>query len=472
MKYPFFESIWQHGGEIYAVGGAVRDSLISQSAKDDDYLVTGLSFTQLKEILSKTGKVALVGKSFGVLKWTSFDNSNLVIDLALPRKEKSTGIGHQDFTVTFDPHLPVEEDLKRRDFTINAIACNVRTKEYIDPFNGRQDLRHKKLRQVFPQAFEEDPLRLIRAVQFAARFELQIEELTWTAMQKHAALIKTVSPERIIEELRKLFLATKPSLGFDLMLASGLMHYVLPEIEALVGVQQDKMPGDDVYRHTMRVVDAAANDSLLDHPGDLEVMLAALFHDCGKPATRRYDKAKDRIVFYSHQVVSARLARQWMRKMRVTTIGVNPQHVNALIFNHMFETKSYFTDRAIRRFVNKVGQDLIYKLLDLRLADNRGGKHPNSVKGVEKMRRRVREELEKKPPFGTQDLAITGHDLMEMGFEEGPGIGKVLKELVEIVLDEPEKNHREALSKIVEEMIEEDPALLRRKTFFAKEESA
>jgi len=448
----FLDALLQSGGEVYEVGGTVRDRLLNLPHKDKDLLVRKLDIEKLKALLSPYGKVAVVGKAFGVLKFTPHLDPSNIFDIALPRKEQSTGVGHRDFEVDYDPNLPVEEDLGRRDFTINAMAFDLKSEKLIDRFNGQQDLQNKILRQVFEKAFEEDPLRLVRAVQFAARFGLTIEPKTFDSMKMHAKLIDTVSPERIIEELKKLLTAPVPSLGLEMMREAGLLHLVLPEVEGLIGIEQDKRPGDDVYKHTLRVLDAARNDPYLENSGDVELLLAALFHDVGKKTTRRYDKAKDRIVFYSHQLVSKRMAKKWLQKMKVTTIGVHPENVETLVENHMFETKSYFTDKAIRRFVNKVGQDLIYKLLDLRLADNRGGKHPRSIKGVLKMRERVKEELAKKPPFGAGDLAINGHDLMNIGIPAGPQMGKIIKQLVELVLDDPKLNTKEHLLALVKEM--------------------
>ena len=244
------------------------------------------------------------------------------------------------------------------------------------------------------------------------------------------------------------------SIGIELMRKSGLLKWVFPDVAAIIGIGQDKQPGDDVYQHTLRVLDATRSDEYVEHSGDLELMFAALFHDTGKRTTRSYDKEKDRIVFYGHQLVSKRMARVWLKKMKVATIGVDHHHIQTLVENHMFETKSYYTDKAIRRFVAKIGKDLIYKLLDLRLADNRGGKHPKSIKGVLKMRARVKEELAKKPPFGPKDLAVTGHDLMEMGFPEGPKMGKCLKQMVEMVLDDPKLNTKEQLLAIAKQMVD------------------
>lgn len=448
----FVETLWQAKGEVYEVGGTVRDRILQIPHKDKDYLVRGIPIDKLKNILAPFGKVAVVGKSFGVLKFSPHSEPETMIDIALPRKERSTGEGHRDFDVDYDPNLSVEEDLGRRDFTVNAMALDLQTGKIIDPFHGQKDLKAKILRMVFDRAFEEDPLRLIRAVQFAARFGLTIEPKTFEAMETSAPLIATVSAERIIEEIRKLFLAPKPSLGFEIMRQTGLLKILFPEVQTLIGIEQDKRPGDDVYQHTMRVLDAARIDEHVEHAGDLELLLAALFHDTGKAPTRKYDKAKDRIVFYGHQLVSKRILRKWLARMKATHIGIDPRHVETLVEHHMFETKSYFTDKAIRRFVHKVGEDMIYKLLDLRLADNRGGKHPKSVNGVLKMRARVRAELAKKPPFGPKDLGLTGHDLMEAGVEAGPRMGQIIKQLVELVLDDPALNTKERLLEIVKQM--------------------
>ena len=445
QNLKFLQELWKQGAEVYEVGGSVRDRLLGLAVKDQDLLVRKIPFVALKNILGPFGKVALVGKSFGVIKFNPHENPDKNFDIALPRTEKSTGVGHRDFEVMYDPNLDVATDLGRRDFTINAMAINMKEGTLIDPFAGKEDLSKHLLKQVFPNAFEEDPLRMVRAVQFAARFQLTIEEKTWGAMKQKASLIQTVSVERIMEEFRKLFLAEKPSHGFDLMLDSGLMAFLLPEIADLKGVNQDKLPGDDVYSHTMRVVDATRADSLMENKNDMELFLAALFHDTGKKATRAFDSEKNRVAFYGHQLVSARLVRKWMRRMRVETIGINPKNVETLVLHHMFETKSYFTEKAIRRFVRKISPDLIFKLLDLRLADNRGGKHPNSTKGVQNMRQRIRTELAKKPPFGPKDLAITGHDIIAAGIPAGPQMGLILARLVEIVVDDPALNTKEKL---------------------------
>ncbi len=459
VSFSFIEELSRAGGKVYEVGGTIRDRLMGQGHKDRDLLVTGLPIDSLVKTLRPHGDVFTVGKSFGVVKFYPTGDPETCFDIALPRKEVSTGVGHRDFEVDFDPNLPVEIDLSRRDFTINAIAREIPSGRLIDPFQGKDDLQARRLRMVSLKAFEEDPLRILRGVQFAARFHLEIDPPTLEAMQQAASLIKTISPERISEELRKLLTAEKPSIGFDWMQRIGILKELFPEIAENVGVEQgNKAHRDDVFRHTMRVLDAATKDSEIPSAGDPELILAALFHDAGKARTKRFDTDKKRMTFYGHQLLSKRMARKRMQELKLTTIGINPDNVLRLVEHHMFQTKAYFSDRAIRRFINKIGPDLILKLIDLRLADNRGGKYPEGIKGVLKLRKKIAEELEKKTPFSIKDLEVGGDDVMALGVPEGPEIGRLLRELIEVVLDDPDKNTKETLLEIVKQKIRQDEA--------------
>jgi len=246
--------------------------MTGRTVKDRDYLVTGVPYDKLTGILRHHGRVDLVGRSFGVIKFTQFrKEKSYTFDIALPRREHSTGLGHKEFEVDFDPSIKVEEDLTRRDFTINAMAIALDSDQLIDPLGGKLDLEHRRLRMTTPDSFKEDPLRMLRAIQFAARFEFEIEPDTLPAIRDNVALIDTVSAERIAEELNKLLvLAKKPSVGFRLMQQLGLLKHILPELEECVGVEQ---PGGfhayNVFDHTLVCIDAA--------PQRLVVRLAALF---------------------------------------------------------------------------------------------------------------------------------------------------------------------------------------------------
>jgi putative nucleotidyltransferase with HDIG domain len=448
----FYDAILKRGGELHLVGGSVRDALLGKECKDLDLVVRRIGIDELTALLKSCGRTNLVGKSFGIIKFNPKESPETELDIALPRSESSTGTGHRDFKVDFDPNLELATDLARRDFTVNAMAVNLATGEKTDPFRGREDLDAKTIRAVFDNSFREDPLRLIRAVQFAARLEFSIEPATLAQMKEQSKLIRTVAKERVAEEIRKLFTAPKPSVGFDIMRDTGLLEIIFPDVQRMIGVTQPNKNNEDVYSHTMKVLDAARQADELEKPGDPEIMFAALFHDAGKPKTRREseDEAK-RVTFFNHQLISTGIAWHWMKEYRVTTVGVNPKHVCHLVKNHMFETKEFGNERALRRFITKVGPENVFDLLDLRLADKKGGRFPKKVFGILQLREKIRAEIDKKPPFTAKDLALDGHAIMAMGFKPGPIIGRIQKFLMELVIDDPGLNVKETLAKMVEE---------------------
>lgn len=427
-------------GRIYEVGGAVRDRFLKrgETIKDRDYLVTGIRYDDLTGILKHHGRVDLVGRSFGVIKFTQFRKGVAhTFDISLPRREHSTGVGHKEFEVTFDPNIPVEEDLTRRDFTINAMALALDNEELIDPLQGLVDLQNQTIRMTSEQSFLEDPLRMLRAIQFAARFKFMIDPETFRAMRTHAELITTVSAERIAEELTKLLIrAKRPSDGFRLMQTSGLLKHILPELEATVGVSQ---PGPyhkyDVFEHTLHVIDAAKPS--------LRLRLAALFHDIRKPQHRRVIDGGERATFYGHEHGGARAAREVMNRLRFSKDL--SKEVSTLVERHMFTTQ--VTDKGLRRLVKRVGVDLIWDLLDLRRADVAGQGMGGRTDDVDQFEAEIKAELDKKPPFGLKDLALTGYDIMQLlNIPPSPPVGKILNYLLDRVLDNPEDNTPEVLA--------------------------
>lgn len=449
MRLLFYEDVRAAGGEIFLVGGAVRDRLMGRPSKDADFLVRGIPIEALEEILARHGRVERVGKSFGVLKFATSGGETL--DVALPRKERSTGVRHIDFEVQADPLLPVEEDLGRRDFTINAMAQEIASPDgapgrLVDPFGGKADLEARRLHMVFDRAFEEDPLRVFRGVQFAARFRLEIEPRTLAAMKAALPLLKTVSPERVIQELGKLLTAERPSIGFYLLRELGVLAELFPELAAMSGVEQPpEYHVADVFDHTMMVVDAAANDPEIEARGDPELLLAALYHDAGKPSCMERHPDDGRITFYGHQHVSMEIAKERLSYWKSGMIGASPERTARLISRHMFDTQADFSDRAIRRFIRSIGPDLVGKLLDLRLADRRGQRNPTRVEDLMALRRRVQEELARKVPLDVKALAISGKDLLERGYRAGPAVGHELERLLGLVIDDPARNTREYL---------------------------
>jgi len=419
-------------GHIYEVGGIVRDRLLGKKGvtHDRDYLVTGIPYENLSKILRPYGQLNLVGKSFGVIKFTqNIDDNFVTFDLSLPRTEYSTGSGHKDFDVSFNPDLKVEDDLSRRDFTVNAMAWDIESDSLIDPLNGKSDLDAGLIKIVYPQSFKDDPLRILRAVQFAARFNFEIEPETYQRMCENALLITTVSPERIAEELNKLLtLSVKPSIGFNLMESCGILKLILPELQACKDVDQ---PGGyhkyDVYEHTMQAIDSS--------PNKLSVRLAAMFHDINKPQAKRIvDKGA---TFYGHEVLGAKTVKKVLKRLRYSNEIIT--EVQTLVDRHMFTTE--VSPKGMRRLVKRVGVPLIFDLLDLRRADVVAQGMGGTTEDVDQFEKDIRDELDKKSPFSLSDLALDGKYIMgKFNISEGPMVGKILDYLMDQVLDEPENN--------------------------------
>jgi len=427
-------------GNIFEVGGCIRDALmgISKAEKDKDYLVTNIPFEQLVSILKKYGQVDLVGKSFGVIKYTTSPNADdrsYTYDIALPRREYSIGSGHRDFRVDFDHTLPVEKDLERRDFTVNAIARNMKTDRLIDPFSGQDDLKRGVIRMLRADTFPDDPLRMLRAVQFASRFEFEIEPQTYQAICENVELITTVSPERIAEELNKLLeKSTRPSVGFMLMKESGLLERIMPEIAGTYNVDQ---PGGfhahNVFRHSILTADNLPLDNLA-------LRYAGLLHDIAKPQTKFVEAGLAH--FYGHDAQGAEMAENLLTRLRYSHNLI--ANVVTLIKGHMFSPE--VTDKGLRRLIRRIGENLIFDLLELRRADVIAQGIGNQTPEIDELESRIRAELEKKVPLGVSQLDIDGDVVMkEFNLSQSPLVGEILNFLLDLVLDDPEKNKQDIL---------------------------
>src|SRR3989440_7599747 len=278
------EAIRDARGRALLVGGCVRDELMGRQPKDWDVEVYGVDPLRLREILERFGEVNVVGEAFTVYKIGAH------LDISLPRRERKTGRGHRAFIVEGDPALTIDEATSRRDFTVNAILKDPLTGEIIDPFHGRKDLAAKILRAVSPKTFSEDSLRVLRAAQFAARFEFDIDQQTVDLCR--SIDLSDLPAERIWGEIEKLLLrARRPSIGLDWLRRLGAIDQLFPELKALIDVPQDSEwhPEGDVWVHTLLTVDRA-HESIdnLAYPKQVTVMLAALAHDFGKPATTAF----------------------------------------------------------------------------------------------------------------------------------------------------------------------------------------
>ncbi len=437
--------------ELYLVGGVVRDLLRGdyKSSLDQDYIVRGISLDSLDSVLSNYGKTNLVGKSFGVIKFV--DRAGNTVDISLPRTEYSTGSGHRDFNVKYDQNLPVEEDLKRRDFTINSIALNMKTGEFVDPLGGKSDLKRRLLRVNSGNSFLEDPLRILRGIQFMTRFLLKIETQTRELMWKYSGMMDKVAPERIRDELTKMMqLGEKPGDGFEIMHRTGMLEYIIPELEETYGIEQNEYHCEDLFFHSINSCNKARKD--------LEIRWSALLHDIGKKETRM--EKNGRIVFYRHEEVSADSAGRILRRLRYPNTMI--KKVTHLIRQHMFHITEEFSDSAVRRFIHRAGVENLDDLFALRKADIASRNQPWMYENLERTRERVERILEEESAFSITDLAISGNDVkIIVGLKEGPEIGRILDRIMEMVIENPALNRREKLIDLLKSIRDERGKFLR-----------
>ena len=448
------------GLDAYVVGGAVRDELLGHQSKDADFLVPGLDIEGLRTALGphgRTEELVVAGKPVGVRFYPRDPEIRKQvragIELAPPRREVSTGPGRHDFEIVVDPTASVEDDLNRRDFTINAIARRLSDGTIVDPHHGRDDLEHRVLRTVTPNSFAEDPLRLVRGLRFVSQLDLDPDEQTLAQMRAEAESVSHVSGERIggglaadgMGELSKLLMGKHPAKALRLARDTGVLVHLLPEFGPAIGFEQESRYHDmTVDEHTFEVVQAAA-----DGGAPLRVRLAALFHDLGKPhvAWRGTD---DRLHYYakpgystqSHEQVSAQLASAALERLRYPT--ELRQRVVRVVRAHMLDPGRADEVRA-RRLLQRYGVGVTFDLLDHKRADLLG-KGPANDKDLDRLRefRRV-VEREKTSPHRLRDLAIGGDDLIGIGYEPGPAIGRTLRTLLDDVVKAPELNTRDKL---------------------------
>lgn len=428
--------------ELYLVGGIVRDLMRGKryDSLDEDYLAVGIGFERLIEVLAPFGKTNLVGKSFGVVKFDSPGGST--VDISLPRTEYSVGPGHRDFHVTFDPSIPVEQDLVRRDFTINSMALHLGTEELIDPLGGRGDLSAGILRVNREGSFREDPLRIMRGVQFLARFGLKVDGETSRMMMRDMKLLESVSAERVREELNKMLIsAERPSEGFLFMHGTGILGLVLPELDETFGVEQNEYHPDDLFLHSVRSCDAARPELL--------IRWSALLHDLGKRKMKQ--EIGGRVVFYRHEEESAGVAEKILTRFKFPREFI--KQVTHLVRHHMFQMTDDWSDAAVRRFIARIGVDNIDDLFAVCEADVRSRADTALMDHLENARGRVDTVLASEATFKREHLAVNGSDIIEqLGIEGGPRVGEILQKLLDLVLEHPEMNTRERLLDAVSDM--------------------
>jgi tRNA nucleotidyltransferase (CCA-adding enzyme) len=437
------------GGRPYLVGGAVRDALLGLPVKDFDVEVFGLSAEDLRVVLAEAGRVDAVGEAFTVFKVSGLPGLDGAVDVSLPRRDSKVGPGHRGIAVEGDPALGPAEAARRRDFTINALLYDPQTRQIVDPHGGREDLRARVLRAVDARTFGEDPLRALRAVQFAARFELTVDEAT--ARLCAAMPLRELPAERVFGEMEKLLLrARRPSRGLALLREWGLLEVVAPELIPLADTPQDPEwhPEGDVWTHTLMAVDQAVPLlAELDPPRALTVMLATLCHDLGKPATTRFEDG--RIRSRGHEDAGLDPTTRLLDRWRVHTLGgydVRAQ-VLGLVGNHLkpgqlYDDRDRVSDGAIRRLARKCEPDLLYRVAR---ADCLGRTGDFAPVAMEWFRERVKAlDVAHRPP----EPLLLGRDVVALGVPPGPEVGRILREVYERQLDgavtTPEQAREEA----------------------------
>lgn len=427
--------------QVYLVGGIVRDLIIGRESKDFDFVVRGVPAKELESFLAKEGEVNLVGKSFGVFKFVP-KNSTLdeAIDIALPRTEHAHGTGgYRDFDVQSDASLPIEQDLERRDFTINAMALNVATGEIVDPFGGQEDIEAKVIRTVGAAAdrFAEDFTRMLRAVRFFAQLGFTIESKTYAAIEKLAPKIKTIPAERIQVDFTKIIMSPRAFEAMVMLHRSGLLAQFIPELEEGVGVGQNGAHIYDVFEHNARALAAA-----VDRGYTFEVRLAALFHDIAKPETKQ-GEGKD-CTFYNHEVVGKPKTAKVLRRLKYPEKLVDV--VSHLVRHHMFYySLGEITDAAVRRLIARVGRENMEQLIQLRMCDRLGMGRPKA-KPYKLLELEQRVQIVNTDPVSVKMLAIDGNDIMQaLQIEPSIRIKRLQQALLSEVLDDPNKNTKDYL---------------------------
>jgi poly(A) polymerase/tRNA nucleotidyltransferase (CCA-adding enzyme) len=369
------------------------------------------------------------------------DESVKIVEVTPYRLETKYSDKRHPDAVTWSKNI--EDDLKRRDFTVNAIAYNPITGEMVDPYGGIKDIENKVLKAVgSPDArFEEDALRLIRAIRFMSQLDFDIERVTRESIEKNCALIDNVSRERIRDEFCKLLMTDFPMRGIVMMKETGLLNRIIPELERGVGVSQNQAHRFDVWEHNLRTLQHSA-----DKKWPLHVRLSALFHDVSKPETRRFSKEKHDYTFYGHDVVGGRVTREIMTRLKFSNELI--ERVSMFVRWHMFFSDTeQITLSAVRRLITNVGKENIWDLIDLRICDRVGTGRPKEEPYRFRMYQSMVEQA-LQDPISLKMLKTNGERIMSVTrVTPGPKVGKVLHALFDEVLGDPSKNTEEYLDK-------------------------
>ena len=434
------------GFEIFLVGGSVRDLLVSRNVKDWDFTTNATPEEMLK--LFPEGFYDNVFGTVGIpLKQLEETEHAGIVEVTTYRTEK--GYKDRRHPESVEWGQTIEEDLSRRDFTINAMALDISAqKDLIDPYNGQEDLKNNLIKAVGDAdlRFKEDALRLMRAIRFAAQLGFQIEEKTLAAITNDASLLAEIAKERVRDELIKILASDYPYEGIMLLNNTGLLAFILPELLEGIGVSQSR-PGrhhkDDVFTHNVLSLKFCTSS-------DPVVRFATLIHDIGKPTVASIDE-EGYVIFHNHEIVGSRMAYEIADRLRFSK--KDRGKVAKLIRWHMFTVDEHITDSAVRRFIRRTGVENVKDMMDLRVGDRLGGGTQTAESWRLKLfKKRVEEQLAPEP-FSIKDLAINGNDVMqELSIKPSRKIGEILQKLFEEVDEDLEKNTKEYLLKRVKEI--------------------
>ncbi|MEN2997627.1 MAG: HD domain-containing protein [Brevinematia bacterium] len=462
IEDPIFISkvLMEAGHECYAVGGIVRDLVLyKRIPEESDWdFATSATPREVIKAFSKRGiKVAPTGIKHGTV---SVIYKGKEYQITTYRVDKDYSDFRHPSEVVFAKSI--KEDLARRDFTINAMALNLVTGEFVDEFGGLEDIKNGIIRCVGDPIvrFREDALRMLRACRFASKLHFRIDDLTLEAIRENAENITKISAERIRDEIIKMMLSRKPSIGIEYMRKTGLLRYILPELQDCYGVSQNIYHKYDVYYHSLITADTVSflAEKINDTKRMYRLKLAGLLHDIAKPITKQEvsENGVDLSTFYNHEVIGAGIAKKILRRLRFSNEDID--YIVRLVRHHMFYYTDEWTDSAVRRFMRNVGLDLIEDLFILREADRIGsGKRVAGSTSIQKLKERILRIIEEENAITVKDLRVNGYDIMEtLNIPQGPMVGKILNTLLQIVLEDPTKNKKEILLDMAKKIYEEE----------------
>jgi tRNA nucleotidyltransferase (CCA-adding enzyme) len=426
------------GHRVWIVGGSLRDLLLGRKPGDWD-MATDARPERVRSLFRRVIDTGIAHGTVTVLwKGGRYEVTTL-------RGEGGYSDGRRPDSVVFINDL--DRDLGRRDFTVNAIAYDPLEERLVDPHGGLEDIEKGILRAVGDplHRFQEDGLRVLRAVRFAATLQFRLEEGTLRSIPDALDSYARVSRERVRDEWLKLMKAPEPSRGFELMRGTGILGVTCPQLLEQVGCTQNRCHAFDVWTHTMRCVDVA--------PAETVLRLAALFHDLGKPRSRAFSEKKSDYTFYDHERVGAEMADEWLLEYRFS--NHERERIVHLIRHHLICYSEQWTDAALRRFLRRVGVDRVPELLALARADlmAKGMDVRSDMAGLEKLAERARAVLAQGSALSVGQLSIDGNDVMQrLDLEPGPKVGEILRKVLDRVLESPDLNRRETLLSLLDEL--------------------